>query len=134
MGNLNEKFLNYKPYRPDQPQHFAITDFYSNYEEIVKHPGPEEHVTRFQSGIIFRFFYMILSINPSQWLFLALVGLLSALSGALIDSIGSYGKKIKESIPEVVPQPFSFITYAIYGLFFAFIAAAVGEYVSRDVE
>ena len=78
------------PSRPNQRHNYHITDFFRNYEEISKIPGPKHH-GEFQESkddkktcwrIVSDFFNLT---HPSHWVFLVLSSVFMIIIAVLID-------------------------------------------------
>lgn len=75
-------------------------------------------------------------INPHHWLFLFLLGILTAIYAYLIDLCVAYTIRFKHVIIEQYGFNWtsSLVIWVILALFFTAIAASIGEFISKDAE
>jgi chloride channel 2 len=122
-------------------QNYIITDYFTNYEDITNMPGPNTQNSQIGSegkkpNIFMRIFKFINLINPHHWLFLILVGIITAVVAYLIDQGVNFMLQLKLALCEDYNTSWS-VSFAIWimiTLFFTAIAASIGQFISKDAE
>ena len=69
-------------------QNYIITDYFTNYEDITKIPGPagsHSHHDGRKLNVFMRIFKSLNLIHPNHWIFLMLVGIITAVVAFVID-------------------------------------------------
>lgn len=68
------------PMSQNRLQNYIITDYFTNYEDITKIPGPEE-INKKVHRSKYHPFRILNLIHPYRWIFLILVAIITVLSG-----------------------------------------------------
>lgn len=129
------------PSKPTQRHGYNITDFFWNYEEISKIPGPSNQFTQHEEeekekaiwNIVVDY---IMSSSPMHWIFLILVALGTTLIAIAIEFSVKYvvNLKVTYCLDSNLPYMYQFLLWVGITVFLTMIAASVGEYISRDAE
>ena len=152
-----EPLFKVNPANPNQRHNFIITDFVANYEDSADDlPTPHPAETR---GCCRSLCAYLRLVNPSYWAFLALLGLLTAFLSFFIDYSSQElrrGKPASQPASSPPPPPprspslsavtnlcfaqsesrwwLGYLLWVVFGIGFAMLAAAAGEFISRDAE
>jgi chloride channel 2 len=131
------------PSKPSQRHNYNITDFFWNYEEISKIPGPKERLVSHEDGgeeeskswtnAISDYFMMS---NPSHWIFLILMALITTIIAIGVEFVVKYVNNFKSTwwVNSDLPYMYQFAIWVSLALFLTLIATSVGEYISKDAE
>ena len=116
-------------------QNYIITDYFTNYEEINKIPGIEDKGTHHHRSKYHPFRILNL-IHPYRWIFLILVGIITAIVGYGIDQGVQLLLNFKLYICEEIGLhwSWSFLIWITITLILTLIAASIGQFVSKDAE
>jgi H+/Cl- antiporter ClcA len=122
-------------------QNYIITDYFTNYEDITKMPTPGESKGHHEfdgrkRNVWMRIFKSLNLIHPNHWVFLILVGIITAIVAFIIDQGVQWILTLKMRIWEEhgLHWGFSFIIWIWITLFFTSIAASIGQFISKDAE
>lgn len=110
------------------PSHLVITDVVTNIHQLAGLVKPKVYndstCGRCLSGIL----------NPSVWVILTLLGLITALLGFVMDFVGERLLEARAAFAFATIGPQSLLIWLGYSLIFAFVAASVGQWISVDAE
>ena len=111
-------------------------DFFTNYEDI---PGPNEAQERPSAkrvGLLGRISAYFNLLNPHYWIFLILLGFITAMIGWGIDEMVSLILSMKNKLCDDVIGSWigGYAMWIFLCMFFMFISASIGEYISKDAE
>ena len=73
-------------------------------------------------------------LNPSVWVILTLLGVITALLGFVMDFVGERLLEARAAFAFTTQGPQSLFIWLAYSLIFAFVAASVGHWISIDAE
>ena len=113
----------------DFPSHFMITDFMTNINQVNSLAGEKGKLSALDK--LMRGFSIL---NPSVWVVLTLLGLLSALVGFSIDFISDRLFEARAVFANTGNVYWDFAIWLGYSLSFAWISAATGRWISQDAE
>ena len=131
------------PANPNQRHNFIITgrrggglsqpDFIANYDDVKDIIPQQEPFAR--RGCCSDFCNYVRVINPSYWVFLVILGVLTALLAFAID-IASFQFRffVSDLCTFHLPWWLGYFSWVLFTIFFAMIAASVGVCISRDAE
>ena len=126
--------------RPSKRENYNITDFFSNYEEISKIPGPKEEdddPQKVEKRSVMQWLKeLLITMNMTQWIFLIIMSFLTTVLSISIDLAIKYTIEFRFYLCEDIGLSFipSFAIWIGFTVFFTMIAASVGEFISRDAE
>lgn len=116
----------------NQPRSLVITDLATNINQLsglVGSKGSPQSDTacgRCLSGFSI--------LNPSVWVILTLLGVLTALLGFIVDFVGERLLEARGAFAFASPGPLSLFIWLGYSLVFAFVGACAGLWISADAE
>lgn len=116
----------------NQPSRLVITDLATNINQLaglVASKGSAQSDTpcgRCLSGFSI--------LNPSVWVILTLLGVITALLGFIMDFVGERLLEARGAFAFASIGPQSLFIWVGYSLAFAFVAACVGRWISVDAE
>jgi chloride channel 2 len=130
------------PSKPSQRHNYNITDFFSNYEEISKIPGPKNQIItedgseKEQKTWIEAISDYFVMANPSVWIFLILMAFITTIIAIGVEFVVKYitRTKVEWCIDSDLPYLYRFGMWVGAALFLTLVAASVGEYISKDAE
>ncbi len=135
------------PAKPNQRHNFIITgrqrltpDFVSNYEDIEELPQ-ENFEEKGRHVCCHSVRQYIRVMNPSYWFFLMFLGLITAFLSFFVDYSSQELRKRKLSDAVISHLCFNqssyllgYFLWVLFSVCFCLLAAAVGQFISRDAE
>ena len=125
-GQDTESIFKVNPSKPTR-LNLIVTDLFTTFEQVST-PRPEEQMKK--RTIFFKF----PMLNPSLWIVLSILGLLTAFVGFTIDYLSQELLQARYYLSSSESVIGNFMIWILYSLFFACIAASAGKFISSDAE
>lgn len=121
-----ESIFKVNPSKPSR-SNYIITDIYTSFEQIGS-PAPKDQSKAHS------FFNESHILNPSIWIALIILGLLTAFIGFTIDYLAEKLLKARFFLATSESPIGNFVIWILFSLTFAVIAASTGKFISTDAE
>ena len=122
-------------------KNFIITDYFTNYEDIIHFPNHEDHkeepkFNNMSQNYWIRLFNSINFIHIHHWIFLMLLGIITAIVAFGVEMLVTYIYNIRLMLVEQFGfhWTLSLLIWTAIILFLTAIAASIGQFVSKDAE
>jgi len=122
--------------KPDKNFNIFLTDLYNSYEDVEKIPGPPPEVIATEAKSFRQYLEKLNEMfDFSPWVLLAYLGILTAITGAVVDYAIVYVLNIRLSIIKTEESPIlNFLVFYITGFILISVAASMGLKYSPAVD
>lgn len=110
---------------------YMITDFITNFEDVSK---VDLNLENNDPSYLKKLLYAFHILNPSVWIVLILLGVISAILGFVVDVSCEMLQELRYYLSDTDNVGLSFTIWMIYGFVFAALAACCGKWISVEAE